>query len=194
MKSLLLFFFYYYVDWLVAVSTETVHELNTWMTKMNDCCFQNTKKETAVLQWMSYFTAACSFIDYPKNTTGRSHVMRREEYPTSAGVSSSSERTIPVPVVTATKKKNKKKHTYTMRSTVWLDEGRGDRWQTGGAELKLMPRWFLTDGSLNASSAVTLLLQVYNHVISPLKYRHNTNAIIRLNEHEGTSDGCSRTN
>lgn len=58
---------------------------------------------------------------------------------------------------TSLRQQNKKKtHTYTMRSTVWLDEGRRslDRqevlcsnWCWGGL--------FLTDGSLNVSSAIT---------------------------------------
>lgn len=110
-KPLLLFFFIIMlIDWLLCPLKLYMNWTPEWQ-KMNDCCFQNTKKETAVLQWMSYFTAACSFIDYPKNTTGRSHVMRREEYPSSAGVSSSGERTTPVHVVTATKQK--KEHTPT---------------------------------------------------------------------------------
>lgn len=129
------------IDWLLCPLKLYMNWTPEWQ-KMNDCCFQNTKKETAVLQWMSYFTAACSFIDYPKNTTGRSHVMRREEYPSSAGVSSSSERTIPVHVVTATKQK--KEHTPT-RWDLQFDWTRGgDRWQTGGAVLKLMLRRFVS--------------------------------------------------
>lgn len=63
--------------WLIAVSTLTVHTLSPviqWETehlynKMDNCCldvFQNTK-ENCCLQWMSYFTAACSFIDDPKH-------------------------------------------------------------------------------------------------------------------------------
>lgn len=129
------------IDWLLCPLKLYMNWTPEWQ-KMNDCCFQNTKKETAVLQWMSYFTAACSFIDYPKNTTGRSHVMRREEYPSSAGVSSSSERTIPVHVVTATKQK---KNTH-LHDEIYSLIGRGAEiaWQTGGAVLKLMLRRFVS--------------------------------------------------
>lgn len=141
------------IDWLPCPLKLYMNWTPEWQ-KMNDCCFQNTKKETAVLQWMSYFTAACSFIDYPKNTTGRSHVMRREEYPSSAGVSSSGERTIPVHVVTATKQK---KNTH-LHDEIYSLIGRGAEIADGQEVLCSNWCWgglLLTDGSLNVSSAIT---------------------------------------
>ena len=55
-----------------------------------------------------------------------------------------------------------------------IGRGRGDRWQTGGAVHQTGGEAVSHRRELNVSSAIALLLQVYNRVTSPLKYRHNT--------------------
>lgn len=144
---------------------------------MSDWCISEYK-ENCCLQWLSYFTAACSFIDYPKHRPF--HIWCRKDkfvdaflqYNSSASVCAGVSSLLTHEVCLAVDR---------MIHRSWCRYSRNTFMMRTGAELELVERpWSLMAAKCLFNYHITFFMSLHHKV--SVQYV----AIIHLNEHETT--------